>query len=608
MIKFTGEQAVKNEPAKSKPEHTANNAKWTGGQRGSDSDNESLQALETSETPVTQPKNQCKQLGETTKCDSGDFIVDDKKENGTDEPFPETSSAKQEYTYTASYQPLEKSFADATGEFVIPAQNGNKLVYILYHHDSNFIFAVPIKSTSDVAQTEAFDQVYDTLEKTGLAPKLHIVDNQCGPKLKTTMDKKGIKFQLVPPGNHRCNVAERAIQTFKAHFISILCGTDPNCPIVIWDKFVKQAEITLNLMRASRIDPTKSAYEQIHGAFDFNSTPMAPIGQAVMVHDKPESRQSWDPRAQKGYYIAPALRHYRCFEIYMEESKKTRISDTVVWLTGVMRAPKKQTVVKKSEMEMDELHDIERRLTEIFDPSTVETHAGEMRVGTGTTPSEVENGPEMRVDGKSTPPIILPPVSMGPPPQPPEGPQPTFAEVTGNAGKKYRKKLREQRQRRLPEKLREHHADNAEITENAITVEIFRVESDAEYLAFYGHAVDPDTKKLAEFRELIKSSDAPLWWEGMEDEFGRLMDGTDRDPNGGTKTMEFVKRSEIPRDKPPTYARIVVAYRPEKEKKHRVRITVGGDRVIYEGEVSTKAADLTTVKTHMNSVVSTKDA
>jgi Reverse transcriptase (RNA-dependent DNA polymerase) len=72
--------------------------------------------------------------------------------------------------------------------------------------------------------------------------------------------------------------------------------------------------------------------------------------------------------------------------------------------------------------------------------------------------------------------------------------------------------------------------------------------------------------------------------------------------------MEFVKRADIPKDKPPTYARIVVAYRPEKEKKFRVRITVGGDGVIYEGEVSTKTADLATVKVLLNSVISTKGA
>jgi hypothetical protein len=32
--------------------------------------------------------------------------------------------------------------------------------------------------------------------------------------------------ELVPPDNHRSNLAERAIQTFTHHFISILSGMD----------------------------------------------------------------------------------------------------------------------------------------------------------------------------------------------------------------------------------------------------------------------------------------------------------------------------------------------------------------------------------------------
>jgi hypothetical protein len=39
-----------------------------------------------------------------------------------------------------------------------------------------------------------------------------------------------------------------------------------------------------------------------------------------------------------------------------------------------------------------------------------------------------------------------------------------------------------------------------------------------------------------------------------------------------------------------------------KRKPRRVRFTVGGDRIEYAGEVSTKTADLTTVKTFFNSV------
>jgi hypothetical protein len=50
------------------------------------------------------------------------------------------------------------------------------------------------------------------------------------------------------------------------------------------------------------------------------------------------------------------------------------------------------------------------------------------------------------------------------------------------------------------------------------------------------------------------------------------------------------------------------AYRPEKSNPHRVRFTCGGDKIEYHSDASTKTADLTTVKCHINDVLSTPDA
>jgi Reverse transcriptase (RNA-dependent DNA polymerase) len=74
-----------------------------------------------------------------------------------------------------------------------------------------------------------------------------------------------------------------------------------------------------------------------------------------------------------------------------------------------------------------------------------------------------------------------------------------------------------------------------------------------------------------------------------------------------TETIRFVSIKEIPAGIKPTYMRIVSAFRPEKEDPCRIRWTIGGDR-IFTGEVSTKAANITTVKMHFNSVLSTPNA
>ena len=86
-------------------------------------------------------------------------------------------------------------------------------------------------------------------------------------------------------------------------------------------------------------------------------------------------------------------------------------------------------------------------------------------------------------------------------------------------------------------------------------------------------------------------------------EFGRLMAGLPRGIKG-TNTMSFIRKDEVPQGRMVTYARFCCDFRPQKSEPHRCRITVGGDRTDYIGEVSTKTADLTTIKCLLNSVVS----
>jgi hypothetical protein len=124
----------------------------------------------------------------------------------------------------------------------------------------------------------AFDLLIQSLIIRGLKPLLQRLDNESSLALKNYLKKQGITYQLAPPHIHRRNNAERAIQTFKNHFIAGLCSVDPNFSLKLWDKILPQATITLNLLRKSRINPRMSAYAQLNGHFDFNKTPLAPPG------------------------------------------------------------------------------------------------------------------------------------------------------------------------------------------------------------------------------------------------------------------------------------------------------------------------------------------
>ena len=64
-----------------------------------------------------------------------------------------------------------------------------------------------------------------------------------------------MKYQLVPPHDHRRNVAEMAVQVFKDHFVSVLCGADTNFPMQLWCRILRQAEHQLNYYRSQGWTP-----------------------------------------------------------------------------------------------------------------------------------------------------------------------------------------------------------------------------------------------------------------------------------------------------------------------------------------------------------------
>jgi hypothetical protein len=68
------------------------------------------------------------------------------------------------------------------------------------------------------------------------------------------------------------------------------------------------------------------------------------------------------------------------------------------------------------------------------------------------------------------------------------------------------------------------------------------------------------------------------------------------------------KLTNIQKDIKITYGKIVCDYKPHKQEKERVPLTVGSDRLDYSGEVATSTADITTFKILINSNLSTEDA
>lgn len=89
------------------------------------------------------------------------------------------------------------------------------------------------------------------------------------------------------------------------------------------------AGTTLNLLRQSNKNPAISAYQHVNGNFDYNKTPLAPLGCAVEMHESTNRRKSWDPHSLSGWYLGTSVEHYRCHKKFCKKTRSERISDTV---------------------------------------------------------------------------------------------------------------------------------------------------------------------------------------------------------------------------------------------------------------------------------------
>jgi hypothetical protein len=54
---------------------------------------------------------------------------------------------------------------------------------------------------------------------------------------------------------------------------------------------------------------------------------------------KPDNRKTWAPHGLNGWYVGPALGSYRCYKIWIWETRALRIIDTLTWFPSKVKLP-----------------------------------------------------------------------------------------------------------------------------------------------------------------------------------------------------------------------------------------------------------------------------
>jgi hypothetical protein len=129
---------------------------------------------------------------------------------------------------------------------------GSSEVACIYDFDA--ISVQPMPSHSNELFIAAFSEVFTILRACDYQPALNVMDKECSNAVEKHIRANKMNIQLVPLHIHQVNTTEHAT-AFKEHFVAALATVDMLFPLQLWDKFLPQVELTLNLLRFSHPNP-----------------------------------------------------------------------------------------------------------------------------------------------------------------------------------------------------------------------------------------------------------------------------------------------------------------------------------------------------------------
>ena len=146
--------------------------------------------------------------------------------------------------------------------------------------------------------------------------------------VEDVIESQNADVQCSAPDSH-CPLAEKAVQTYTSCFKSMTASLLSKFPIGYWCRLCEQVNLSVNIMRARRQNPRLSAWAACEGDFHFDSTPIAPPGTEMLMHNKPSIRRRWDHNTTKAWYIGACLKHYRTLKGIVSLTGAEQLSDTV---------------------------------------------------------------------------------------------------------------------------------------------------------------------------------------------------------------------------------------------------------------------------------------
>ena len=96
----------------------------------------------------------------------------------------------------------QKIWTDQPGRFPKKSMKGSQYMMVLTESDSDAILVEPMKNRTSGEMIRAYQTLINRLRSAGIAPKQHILDNECSSDFKETIKANNMTYQLVPPHDH----------------------------------------------------------------------------------------------------------------------------------------------------------------------------------------------------------------------------------------------------------------------------------------------------------------------------------------------------------------------------------------------------------------------
>ena len=186
-------------------------------------------------------------------------------------------------------------------------------IVVCYVYKLNTVLLRTMKSCKTKDMLQAFESMYNELEEKGHKPTLHVLDNEYSRPVKKFLLKKDTDIQIVEAHNHAVLAAETAVKSAKYHTVAHLATIDPNCPTfnVGASSFPRSRSPSTSYKPRGWIQK-KSAYEALKGRkFDWNRTPIAPVGSRALSFLPSSVRNTFQAHAINTWYVGMSMLHYR---------------------------------------------------------------------------------------------------------------------------------------------------------------------------------------------------------------------------------------------------------------------------------------------------------